>query len=157
MAMTSGSGRARETRQVRFNTSGTWAVPAGVYWANAYGTGGGGGVSGTLSTVGVAGSDSTVAFTGGTVTLPGRPGVTSPGSSYQASGRPGVDGTGTSATANGGTNRAGYTLTRGTIELVFFEGGATVTPGASIAVTVGAGGVSTANGGSGFVIIEYEV
>lgn len=147
----------RKTKRVRFNSSGTWVVPAGVFWANAYGCGGGGGAAASTATVGVQGADSTVAFNGGTVTLPGRPGVASAGSSYQASNADGVNGTGTSGTINGGTNRTGYALTYGPIDEVFFEGGASVIPGSSITVTVGAGASAYASGGSGFVIIEYEV
>lgn len=138
----------------RFTASGTWTVPAGVTYAVAYIRGGGGGVgSGSPGT----GGTSSVAFAGGTVSAVGGNtlnAVTAPSSTYA-----GATNSGNGAAAIYGNN--GYDQFYG-----FQAGngadivaGATVTPAASITVTVGAGGVagtSGAAGGTGYVYIEYQ-
>lgn len=136
-----------------FTASGTWTVPAGVTYAIAHMRGGGGGV-GTLATGGDGGTSS-VAFAGGTVSAPGNKRSINPGStpndpqagaansSQNAVMRDGSSG----GVSNGGGSIAGYIIA-----------GDSVTPAASITVTVGAGGAagtSGAAGGSGYVFIEY--
>lgn len=149
-----------------FSTSGTWTVPTGVTYAVAHIRGGGGGV-GWNSSPG-AGGTSSVAFAGGTVSATG-------GVAWSGSYTGGLVIKGSFAgTANSGKGANSYALqvqnASGTstdtgagsmygqdgAELVY---GAAVTAGASITVTVGAGGTAGATngaaGGSGFVWIEY--
>lgn len=143
-----------QTNVASFTSSGTWTVPAGVTYAIAYMTGGGGGAS--VSGAGTGGTSS-VAFAGGTVSaLGGAPfnnGIGAPG--------------GTVGTANSGKGSraeyvwsgAAYTTLGGNNAqdgATIVAGGA-VTPAATITVTVGAGGTGTIAGGTGFVYIEYEV
>jgi hypothetical protein len=137
-----------------FTASGTWTVPAGVTYAVAHMLGGGGG-GGDQTQNGSDGGDSSVAFAGGTVTAPGGVGANLTGSG----GSPGI----VDQAANSG--RGGYSNTRtwsgGDAQWVV--AGDTVTPAASITVTVGAagaggsGGVNNpgGDGGSGYVWIEY--
>lgn len=142
-----------QTQVDRFTASGTWTVPAGVTYAIAYITAGGGGVGDASSGTG---GTSSVAFASGTVSATG--GI---GQNVAQIGNP-VAGTANSgngasfvknfinASTGGGSAQSGALITAG----------AAVTPAASITVTVGAGGVAGTNGaagGSGYVWIEYEV
>jgi hypothetical protein len=142
-------------RKVRFGSSGTWTVPAGVFYADVYGSGGGAGV--THSSFGNPGSSTTVALTGGTVTLPGRPSVISTGDAYGNVPTPGKDGTGSSATGVSAQRRADYLFLNIEADEIIYRGGGSVTPGSAITVTIGAGGTGTGAGGSGYAVIEYEV
>ena len=138
-----------------FTGTGSWTVPAGVTYAIAHMLGGGGG-TGKLTTAG-NGSTSSVAFASGTVqSLGGRKGVAANPSS-SGNNQAGLANTGRGATV---------TLASGNLLVPSNEGGdstytvagAPVTPGASITVTVGAGGTAGtagAAGGSGYVYIEY--
>ena len=136
-----------------FTSSGTWTVPAGVAYAIAHMIGGGGGIGSGAG----GGGDSTVAFAGGTVTAVGGPSHT-PNAYNDAQDR-------AAGTANSGRGAKGRDLNTTSIELQAADGayivaGDTVTPGASITVTVGGAGgagVNGAAGGTGVVWIEYGV
>ena len=146
---------AKEKRIAAFTGSGTWTVPAGVTYAIAHMLGGGG--SGGTGSTGNAGGSSSVAFAGGTVTALGGKRVYGPGTiNGGASAGPDNSGRGPTWTVTlQGTNS-----TQGA-DAQWIVAGDSVTPGASIAVTVGAGGATgtvssgTAAGGSGYVYIEY--
>jgi hypothetical protein len=137
-----------------FTSSGTWTVPSGVTYAIAHILGGGGG-GGTRDNNGSAGGDSSVAFAGGTVTAgggAGAPATGSQGASGLAS-SPANSGIGGISNSGGGGGKNGGLIVAGD----------TVTPGASITVTVGAGGADGGgpynpggDGGSGYVWIEYQ-
>ena len=137
-----------------FTSSGTWTVPSGVTYAVAHILGGGGG-GGTRDNNGSAGGDSSVAFAGGTVTAgggAGAPATGSQGASGLAS-SPANSGIGGISNSGGGGGKDGALIVAGD----------TVTPGASITVTVGAGGADGGgpynpggDGGSGYVWIEYQ-
>ena len=144
-----------EKRIEAFTGSGTWTVPAGVTYAIGYITGGGGGLGNASAG---AGGASSIAFAGGT--------VTANGGAAKNCGQSLVSGGGAAGAANSG-HGATYL---GNTSATFAVGGApsdgaritaanTVTPAASISVTVGAGGAAgTGNGvagGSGYVFIEY--
>lgn len=162
-----------QTNVTRFTASGTFTVPAGVTYATAYITGGGGGLSlrdrGTPTVSAGDGGTSSVAFASGTVSSVGGTANTS---NVMASGGAigtmvnGLANTGQGAICNyfGGDATTGpggdlHAQSSGTI-----VAGATVTPAASITVTVGAGGTAGSGastvgsaGGSGYVYIVYEV
>ena len=146
------------TNVAAFTASGTWTVPAGVTYAIAHITGGGGGTG--LASSG-AGGTSSVAFAGGTISATGGPAANhglSDGFNAQA---------GAANSGQGGRHRTNDGVAAGTnFQVVGFNGativaGDAVTPAASITVTVGAGGAagtgSGAAGGSGYVWIEYQV
>lgn len=144
------------TNVAAFTASGTWTVPAGVTYAIAHITGGGGGI-GTASSG--AGGNSSVAFASGTITATG-------GGLLNGPNLGSTEGTYAGATNSGyGAGRAGRDGTSFAIGMNGGDGaiivaGAAVTPGASITVTVGAGGTAGTNGsagGSGYVWIEYQV
>jgi hypothetical protein len=142
----------------KFTASGTWTVPANVTYAVAYIRAGGGGAGNAGAGTG---GTSSVAFAGGTVSATGgaplNQGVALPklityagaansgqGAFYNTS-----DGTNTSSLLGGNAGNGA--------EIV---AGDTVTPGASITVTVGAGGTAGSSGsagGSGYVWIQYQV
>ena len=137
-----------------FTSSGTWTVPAGVTYAIAHMLGGGGGGAGQ-STTGGAGGTSSVAFSGGTVSATGGRGgaVTAtptnrvPGAEAANSGRGGA----CNSDASGHNNEGN--------DAQWIVAGDTVTPAASITVTVGAGGTAGTGataGASGYVWIEYQ-
>jgi hypothetical protein len=149
-----------------FTASGTWTVPAGVTYAIAHIRGGGAGSGGRTSSTNIIGGDggsSSVAFAGGTVTATGGLGV-----------RNGSDDSlftiaGTNSQANSGAG-GGRILSSGNARSTnieetgngtFIVAGDSVTPAASITVTVGAGGTGGGattkggDGGSGYVFIEY--
>jgi hypothetical protein len=154
-----GVGGSMSKRIARFTASGTWTVPTGVTYAIAHMIGGGGGIGSASSGNGGA---SSVGFSGGTVSATGGNGVnianltleprataaqanSGQGGQYFARG----DGVGVSGNVGGGQ------LAFNGNQIVAAD---TVTPAASITVTVGAGGVAGTNGaagGSGYVFIEY--
>lgn len=143
-------------RVIRFGSSGSWTVPSGVYYVDVYGSGGGAGNA--TSGLGVAGSSTTVALTGGTVTLPGRPAMRSTGDNYGGVVTPGKNGTGSSATFLSSQRRSGgHVYLETDADEQIHRGGGAVTPGTVVTITIGAGGSSGANGGSGYAVIEYEV
>ncbi len=145
------------TKVEAFTASGTWTVPAGVTYAIAHIRAGGGGAGrGSSGT----GGTSSVAFSGGTISANG--GIGNDGPSYATTeqfSRAGATNSGQGATWAGYDNNA-----RGPIGSIFGGDGAyvvaggSVTPAASITITVGAGGTAGtggAAGGSGYVWIEY--
>ena len=139
-----------------FTASGTWTVPSDVTYAIAHIRGGGGGANTGSSQAGTGGTSS-VAFSGGTISATGGEGTCS-----QATG--GTVKTVAPATnsGDGGQIADSYSIgdpgqfsgQRG----AYIVAGDTVTPAASITVTVGAGGTAGAGGqagASGYVWIEY--
>jgi hypothetical protein len=138
------------TNVTRFTASGTFTVPAGVTYAIAHITAGGGGVGSGAG----AGGTSSVAFAGGTVSATGGVADTTAGNYGFA----GAANSGYGATGRDSGSTAAVNLLGGDGAIIV--AGATVTPAASITVTVGAGGTagtSGAAGGSGYVWIEYQV
>ena len=144
------------TEVAAFTAGGTWTVPAGVTYAIAHIRAAGGGI-GTASAG--AGGNSSVAFAGGTITATG-------GAACNAN--PGVPNTNAAAGAtNSGwgargsvfrTAEGGFNWHGG--DGAYIVAGGSVTPAASITITVGAGGTagtSGATGGSGYIWIEYQV
>lgn len=143
-----------------FKSSGTWTVPVGVTHAVATILGGGGGVCDGEGAAGTGGTSS-VAFSSGTQSSVGGGGWTFGRAGYTASVTvAGTDNSGQGA-QSGAQNKGYGQLShifggRGSMKVV----SADVTAGASITVTVGAGGNGGPNGaagGSGIVLIEYEV
>jgi len=146
------------TNVAAFTASGTWTVPAGVTYAIAHIRGGGAGC-GTASTG--SGGNSSVAFSGGTVTATG--GQVNARTffalgTYSVAAAAANSGLGASALAGDGSGNNG---TFGTSpDGAYIVAGGAVTPAASITITVGAGGVAGTNGaagGSGYIWIEYQV
>jgi len=145
------------TNVERFTTSGTFTPPAGVTYAIAHITAGGGGIGQASSG---SGGSSSVAFAGGTVTATGGTAMNS-GAAFVAGNAvtpPANSGQGATFLGNsGGTTTVGSSSNNG----AHIVAGGAVTPGTGITVTVGAGGVAgTGNGAagaSGYVWIEYEV
>jgi hypothetical protein len=145
------------TNVAAFTASGTWTVPAGVTYAIAHIRGGGGGVGAASAG---AGGSSSVAFSGGTVTANGGNAcnATTPSNNVISA----VAGVANSGQGGfGSVSRVAETTAvwRGGDGAYIVSGGS-VTPAASITITVGAGGTagtSGAAGGSGYVWIEYQV
>ena len=150
-------GISKMTKVAAFTSSGTWTVPAGVTYAVAHIRGGGGGTtSGTTATQG-DGGDSSVAFAGGTVTAEGGGGILIVGQNTYYGHAAGPPNSGQGATGTAGANA--YSSGGKGADGAYIVAGDTVTPAASIAVTVGAGGTAGtvgAAGGSGYVWIEYQ-
>jgi hypothetical protein len=148
------------TKVAAFTAGGTWTVPAGVTYAIAHIRGGGGGVS-SYNNAG-AGGNSSVAFSGGTVTATGGNAVNA---NFSGGGGPfslnvtaGQANSGVGAIMTG-SSASGYFQNLEGREGAYIVAGGAVTPAASITVTVGAGGTagtSGAAGGSGYVWIEYQ-
>jgi len=135
-----------------FTSSGTWTVPAGVTHAVAHIRGGGGGA--TFSGLGTSGGSSSVAFSGGTITAAGGNGAgTQFAGGSTASAAPAVNsGEGGYITQLNGDKSDSTYGGRG----AYIVASDTVTPAASITVTVGAGGTGNRAGASGYVWIEYQ-
>jgi hypothetical protein len=137
-----------------FTGSGTWTVPAGVTYAIAHVMGGGGGVG---SASAGNGGNSSVAFASGTVTSNGGPFQHS-AFANTAGARIGQANSGNGASVNGSANLQTANGSCFGAPGQWVVAGSTVTPAASISVTVGAGGTAGTNGaagGSGYVYIEY--
>ncbi len=140
----------------RFTADGTFTPPAGVTYAIAHITGGGGGIGSASSG---AGGTSSVAFAGGTISATG-------GTAMNATL---IDSTvnlcaGQANSGNGAIMAGNYTavgnISYGTNAQggAYIVAGGAVTPGTGINVVVGAGGTAGtggAAGGSGYVWIEY--
>lgn len=142
-----------QTNVATFTASGTWTVPTGVTYAVAYILAGGGGVGTSAGT----GGTSSVAFAGGTVSATGGGAMTNAATSAA-----GARIAGTANSGQGGIavdTTAVYTLISQNGALI--TAGGAVTAGASITITVGAGGTAGTPqgvaGGSGYVYITYEV
>jgi hypothetical protein len=143
-----------EKRIEAFTGSGNWTVPAGVTYAIAHMLGGGGG-SGQSSSGG-NGGDSTVAFAGGTATGLGARKIAT-----QTDMSAGVTEAAAANSGRSATYAQNFTNSRSSLmasDAVMTVAGASVTPAATIAVVVGAGGSAGTNGAagaSGYVYIEY--
>ena len=136
-----------------FTGSGTWTVPAGVTYAIAHVLGGGGG-GGGQSTTGGAGGFSRVAFASGNLDSAGGRASAITGSGTESPAPAGPANTGQGGVSN---NRLSGEQSFGG-DSKFIVGGAAVTPAASIAITVGAGGTAGSGaraGSTGYVFIEY--
>jgi len=145
-----------------FGSSTTWEVPSGVDYCTARICGGGGG--GGSDSAPTAGADSEVSCGDGTFSGVGGDPVSAVYMGTQASCRSGREFSGQSAFFACGRATASYT---GVIPAAVNEFGINLEPGETVTITVGAGGAQgllnsvpwpgTANGGSGFVNIEYWI
>ena len=142
-----------------FGSSTTWEVPSGVDYCTARICGGGGGGADGNGTP-TAGANSTVSCGEGTFNGVGSDPVSISYMGYGASCRSGREFSGQSAFFAAG--KEGYTHA-GMVPAAVNEFGIELIPGETVTITVGAGGAQgvvgagTANGGSGFVNIEYWV
>ena len=136
-----------------FTSSGTWTVPAGVTYAVAHMVGGGGGANFGTSNANQGGTSS-VAFSGGTVSASGGAGVQSAisGGTTASSVPAANSGDGGHISQLNGYGPGQFKGQRG----AYIVAGDTVTPAASITVTVGAGGTGHSAGAAGYVWIEYQ-
>jgi hypothetical protein len=154
------------TKVDRFTaTDASYVVPAGVTYMVAHIRAGGGGIGTSVGSAS-AGGDSSVAFAGGTVTATGGaryfsvqrvPGLTTVVYSTQAGAANSGKGAGISQIDDAAGTGYGSGMAGDGAEIV--AGGA-VTAGATLAITVGAGGTAGTNGaagGSGYVYLEYQV
>ena len=151
-------------RVLFFGSSTTWEVPSGVDYCTARICGGGGGGS-DQNRDSTAGANSTVSYGGDTFTGVGSDPVWAWIMGYEAPCRSGREFSGQSAFFASGTLYRTYT---GVIPAAVYEFGIKLTPGETVDIIVGAGGAQgslvsvapgpgTANGGSGFVNIEYWI
>jgi len=151
-------GAVKTTKVEAFSASGTFTPPTGVTYAIAHVRAGGGGV-GTASNG--AGGNSSVAFSGGTVTATGGAAGFATGAVVVSGAAAGAANSGHGAvfnTVTSGTSQYSFTSPGGAMNGAYIVAGGAVTPGTGITVTVGAGGTagtSGAAGGSGYVWIEY--
>ena len=151
-------------RVLFFGSTTNWVVPSGVDYCTARICGGGGG--GAESGTPTAGANSTVSCLDGTFSGAGSDWVHAPYMGAYATCRSGRESSGQSALF--ASCQIGHSFT-GLIPAAVNEFGINLTPGETVTVTVGAGGVQgvlttgyppgpgTANGGSGFVNIEYWI
>lgn len=146
----------------RFTASGTWTVPTGVTFAIAHIVGGGGGVGASTGNAGQGGSSS-VAFSGGTITATGGNPMAASGDGGNITGGQVWAGQANSGHGAGAASgKTGASASGRAEDGMYVMAGDTVTPAASISVTVGAGGAAAtggdggAAGGSGYVVIEYQ-
>ena len=146
-----------------FGSSTTWEVPSGVDYCTARICGGGGG--GAASGTPTAGANSTVSYGGDTFSGVGSEPVSEPYMGDTATCRSGRESSGQSAFFASGSLYRAYT---GVIPAAVNEFGINLEPGETVTITVGAGdaqgalstyppGPGTANGGSGFVNIQYWI
>jgi hypothetical protein len=145
------------TNVAAFTANGTFTPPAGVTYAIAHIRAGGGGVG---TTGAGAGGNSSVAFSGGTITATGGNLSQIAGAKYAA--RAGATNSGQGAQTSGieTTSGSSHPVNNAAGDGAFIVAGGTVTPGVGISVTIGAGGTagtSGAAGGSGYVWITYQV
>jgi hypothetical protein len=148
-------GAVRTTKVTAFTANGTFTPPTGVTYAIAHIRGGGGGVGAASAG---AGGNSSVAFSGGTITATGGNAcnATTPSNNVISA----VAGVANSGQGGfGSVSRVAETTAvwRGGDGAYIVAGGA-VTPGTGISITVGAGGTagtSGAAGGTGYVWIEF--
>lgn len=160
-------------RVVRFTGTGTFVVPEGVTYAVATCIGGGGGFSIVRKDPNTEDAPSNVFGSPSSVDFPVP--VSAPGGNHgaarsfnSASGltlhatsssfaEPNSGRGGAGSSTGGSTDRTASANMAGSGAVIV--GGSTVTPGASIAVTVGQGGTGNAlgaSGGSGSVTIEFQ-
>lgn len=147
-----------QTNIARFTASGTWTVPAGVTYATAYILGGGGGIGSAASG---AGGTSSFAFAGGTISAAGGAALNLVNAlSAVTVAAPANSGRGAFYAAAASGSFYGYMGNNQIGDGVYTVAGGATTPGASITVTIGAGGTAGttgAAGGSGFIYVEFEV
>ena len=153
-------------RRVLFlGSSTTWVVPSGVDYCIAEVCGGGGGGAGDTPTPATDGANSTVDCDDGIFSGVGGDPVTVLFMGAYATCRSGRESSGQSAFFASGVPGRSF---MGVILAAVNEFGINLTPGETVTVTVGAGGAQgslvsaapgpgTANGGSGFVNIEYWI
>ena len=143
-------------RVLFLGSSTNWVVPSGVDYCTARICGGGGG--GTSTTGATVGANSTVSCGDGTFSGVGGDSVSISYMGSYATCRSGQEFSGESAFFASGY--AGHCYA-GMVPAAVNEFGIELTPGETVSVIVGAGGVQgtiglgAANGGSGFVNIEY--
>ena len=154
-----------KTRRVLFlRSSTTWVVPSGVDYCTARICGGGGGGADNNGAP-TAGANSTVSCDAGVYGGVGGDAVLINYMGDQATCRSGRESSGQSAFFACGRTDRSYT---GVIPAAVNKFGINLTPGETVTITVGAGGAQgvlvaaapgpgTANGGSGFVNIEYWI
>ncbi len=148
-----------------FGSSTTWEVPSGVDYCTARICGGGGGGSTSISNA-TAGANSTVSCDAGVYSGVGSDWVRSSYMGAYGTCRSGRESSGQSALFASGSEMRTY---MGMIPAAVNEFGINLIPGETVTITVGAGGAQgtlttgyppgpgTANGGSGFVNIEYWI
>ena len=151
-------------RKVLFlGSSTTWEVPSGVDYCTARICGGGGG--GGSDSQSTAGANSTVSYGADVYSGVGGDPVSIIYMGWEGTCRSGREFSGQSAFFASGINELSY---MGMIPAAVNEFGINLIPGETVSVTVGAGGAQgnlyptlpgpgTANGGSGFVNIEYWI
>ena len=151
-------------RVLFFGSTTTWEVPSGVGYCTARICGGGGG--GAASDTSTAGANSTVSCVDGTFSGVGGDPVTIVYMGQEATCRSGRESSGQSAFFASGRT---YRTFAGQIPAAVNEFGINLEPGETVTIIVGAGGAQgtlaegyppgpgTANGGSGFVNIEYWI
>ena len=147
-----------------FSSTTTWDVPSGVDYCIAEVCGGGGGGSDRTGGA-TAGAPSAVGCVDGVFTGLGGDAVLIRYMGDNATCRSGRDFSGQSAFFAGARDGRGFA---GVIPAAVNKFGIELTPGETVTITVGAGGVQgtlgtnppgpgTANGGSGFINIEYYI
>ena len=156
----------QKMKKVHFFTgSGTWVVPSGVDYCIAEVCGGGGGGSGYASGTPTAGASSAVSCGDGTFSGVGGDAVKIQFMGAYGTCRSGREASGQSAFFVGGSTGRSFA---GVIPAAVYKFGIELIPGETVTITVGAGGVQgrlapvgagpgTANGGSGFINIEYYI
>jgi hypothetical protein len=145
------AGSGKQKRVDLITATGTWVAPAGVTYVIAYLVSGGGGGGGNAN--GANGAPSTAFGLSG---VGGRGGagtnLTVSVGSFSPAANTGIGGN------NAAIGNNYVTPTAGPSPMI--QGGATVVPGTSYPITIGAGGAGatgTASGGSGYVSIEYWI
>ena len=147
-------------RVLFFGSSTTWEVPSGVDYCTARICGGGGGGGASGATAATAGAPSTVSYAGDTFSGVGSDPVSSDNMGKGVTCRSGRAFSGQGAFFACALNSRGYA---GVTPAAVNEFGIYLIPGETVTITVGAGGgqggliTGTANGGSGFVNIEYWI
>jgi len=156
----------QKTKKVLFFTeTGQWVVPSGVDYCIAEVCGGGGGGAGTTPTPATDGANSTVDCDDGIFTGDGGDAVLINYMGDEATCLSGRQFSGQSAFFACGKTERSFA---GVIPAAVNKFGINLTPGETVTITVGAGGVQgylysaapgpgTANGGSGFINIEYYI
>ena len=150
-------------RVLFLGSSTNWVVPSGVDYCTARICGGGGG--GSANTPATAGANSTVSCGDGTFSGVGGDPVQIQYMGAYGTCRSGRESSGQSAFFASGRDRCSYA---GLIPAAVNKFGINLTPGETVSVIVGAGGAQgvlftgfpgpgTANGGSGFINIEYYI
>ena len=153
-------------RVLFLGSSTTWEVPSGVDYCTARICGGGGGAGGAAAgSTPTAGANSTVSCGDGTFSGVGGDAVKIQFMGAYGTCRSGREASGQSAFFVGGSTGRSFA---GVIPAAVYKFGIELTPGETVTITVGAGGVQgvlltgapgpgTANGGSGFINIEYYI